>query len=99
MIWGSIIGICRYHDLLVAHEVNVKGNVNSKFQNVEDEDIGSVHRTGEAANVGVVHLPKVAVELVKHNRLVKVAGGEVGGARGSEGHSQWLGKLIKVHGE
>lgn len=99
MIWGSIIGIRRHHHLLVAHEVDVERHVDGELQDVEDEDIGSIHRGGETANVGVVHLPQVAVQLVEHNRLVQVAWGEVGGARGSEGHSQRLGERVELHGK
>lgn len=99
MIRGSIIGIRRYHHLLVAHEVNIEGDADGQLQDVKNENVRSVHRTGEPTNVGVVHLPQVAMQLVEHNGLVKVAGCKVGGARGSEGHTQWLRERIKRHGE
>lgn len=37
------------------------------------------------------------MELVKYNGLVKVARGKVGSARGSESHSQRLGKWVELH--
>lgn len=57
MVWGSIVGVCRHHHLLVAHEVNVEWHIDGKLQDVEDKDIGSIHRAGKAANVGIIHLP------------------------------------------
>ena len=97
MIWGSIIGIGRHHHLLVAHEINVERHVDGQLQDVEDEDVGSISGAGKAADVGVVCLPQVTVKLVKHNGLVQVAGGKVGSARGSEGHSQRLGEWVDLH--
>ncbi len=99
MIWGSIVGVRRHHHLLVAHEVNVERHIDGELQDVEDEDVGSIDWAGEAANMGVIHLPQVAVQLVKHDGLVQVARGKVGGARGGEGHSQWLGKWVELHGK
>lgn len=87
MIWGTIVGVCRHHDLLIAHEINVERHVDGKLQDMEDEDVGAVDGAGEAANVGIIHLPQVTVKLVKHYGLVQVAWREVGGARGGEGHS------------
>lgn len=97
MIWGSIIGIGRHHHLLIAHEINVEWHIDGELQDVEDEDVGSISRAGEAANVGVVRLPQVTVNLVKHNGLVQVAGGKVCSARGSECHSQRLGEWVELH--
>lgn len=99
VIWGSVIGICRHHHIFVAHEVDVEWHVNGKLQDVEDEDVGSIDRAGEAANVGVVHLSQVAVQLVKHNGLIQVSWGKVGSARGGEGHSQRLGEWVELHGK
>lgn len=99
MIWGSIVGVRRHHHLFVSHEVNIEGHVDGELQDVEDEDIGSVDGAGEAADVGVVHFPQVTVQLVEHDGLVQVAWGEVGGARGVEGHSQRLGERVELHGE
>lgn len=86
MIWGSIVGICRHHHLLIAHEINVERHVDGELQDVEDEDEGAVDWAGKAADVGVIHFPQVAVKLVKHDGLVEVAWCEVGGSRGGEGH-------------
>lgn len=99
MIWGPIVGICRHHHFVITHEINVEWHVDGELQDVEDEDIGSIHRGGETANVGVVHLPQVAVQLVEHDGLVQVAWGEVGGTRGGEGHSQRLGERVQLHGK
>lgn len=57
MIWGSIICICRHHHILITHEVNIEWHIDGKLQDMEDKDIGSIYRTGKAANVGVIHLP------------------------------------------
>lgn len=57
MIWGSIICICRHHHIFITHEVNIERHINGKLQDVEDEDIGSIHRAGKAADVSVIHLP------------------------------------------
>lgn len=86
MIWGSVVGVCRHHHLLVAHEVNVERHVDGELQDVEDEDIGAVDGAGKATNMGIVHLSQVAVKLVKHDRLVEVARCEVGGSRGGESY-------------
>lgn len=86
MIWGSVVGICRHHHLLVAHEVNVERHVNGELQDVEDEDVGAVDGAGKATNMDIIHLSQVAVKLVKHDGLVEVAWCEVGGSRGSESY-------------
>lgn len=99
VIRSSVVGVRRHHDFLVAHEVNIERHVDGELQDVKDEDVGAIHGAGEAADVGVVHLPQVAMKLVEHNGLVKVAWGKVGGAGGSEGHSQWLSKWVQLHGE
>ena len=99
VIWGSVIGICRHHHIFVSHEVDVEWHIDGELQDVEDEDIGSIDRAGEAADMGVVHLPQVAVQLVKHDGLVQVTWCKVGGARGSKGHSQRLGEWVEVHGK
>lgn len=99
VIRGSVVGVRRHHHLFVSHEVNIEGHVDGELQDVEDEDVGSVDRAGEAADVGVVHFPEVTVQLVEHDGLVQVARGEVGGAGGIEGHSQRLGERVELHGE
>lgn len=99
VIWSSVIGICRHHHIFIAHEVDVEWHVDGKLQDMEDEDVGSVDRAGEAANVGVIHLSQIAVQLVKHNGLIQVTRCKVGSARGSEGHSQWLGQWVELHGK
>ena len=66
---------------------------------MKDEDIGSIRRTGEPADVGVIHFTQVTMQLVKDNGLVKVAWGKVGGARSSEGNSKWLGERVELHGK
>lgn len=99
MIWSSIIGVRRCHHLLVAHEVDEERRIGSELQDVEVEDIGSVDGTGEAPDVGVVHLSQVAVQVVEHDRLIQVARGEVGGERCREGDMQTLGDWIQLHGE
>lgn len=92
MIWGSIVGISRHHYVFIAHEINVQWHVDGELQDAKAEEIGAVDGAGEAANVAIVHLPQVSKKVVKHNGLVQVAWREVGGARGSEGHSQRLGQ-------
>lgn len=87
VIWGPIVGVCRNHHLFVAHEVNIERHVDGKLQDVEEEDIGSIDRGGEAAHAGVKHLSKVAVQLVEGNGLVQIAWGKIGSARGIKGHS------------
>lgn len=99
VIWGTVIGVCRHHHILVAHEVDVERHVDGEFQDVKDEDVGSVDGAGEAANVGVVHLSQVTVQLVKHDGLIQVTRSEVGSARSSEGHSQRLGEWVELHGK
>lgn len=66
---------------------------------MEDEDVGSVDGAGEAADMGVVHLAQVAVQLVEHDGLVQIARGKVGSARGGKGHSQRLGQWVELHGK
>lgn len=99
VIWGSVVGVRRHHHVLVAHEVDVEWHVDGELQDVEDEDVGPVDGAGKAADVGVVHLPQVAVQLVEHDGLVQITWGEVGGAGGGEGHSQRLGEWVELHGK
>lgn len=96
MIWGTVISICRYNHLFVAHEINIKWYVDGELQNIEDEDVGSVDRGGEAANVRIVHVPQVTVQLVKHNGLVQITWCKVGRARGGEGHAHRLGQRVEL---
>lgn len=96
MIRGAVISICRHNDLFIAHEINIKRYVDGKLQNVEDEDIGPINRGGEAADVGIIHVPQVTVQLVKHNGLVQIAWGKVGRARCSEGHPQSLRQWVEM---
>lgn len=97
VIWGSVIGICRHHHILIAHEIDIEWHVDGKLQNVEEEDIGSIDRAGETANVGVVHFSQVAVELIEHDGLIQITRDKVGSARGSEGNSQRLGQWVELH--
>lgn len=97
VIWGAIIGIRRHHHFFIAHEVNIEGNIDCQLQDVEDEHVCSVHWTGEPSNVGVVRLPQVAVQLVKHDGLVQVAWSKVSSTRGSERYSQRLGERVQLH--
>lgn len=99
VIRRPIVGVRRHHHLVVAHEVDVERHVDGELQDVENEDVGAVHWGGETADVGVVHLAQVAVQLVEHDGLVQVARGEIGGAGGGEGHAQRLGERVKLHGE
>lgn len=78
VIWGTIVSICRHNYLFVAHEINIKWYIDGELQNIEDEDVGPIDRGGEAADVGVIHVPQVTVQLVKHNRLVQIAWCKVG---------------------
>lgn len=96
MIWGTVISIRRHNHLFIAHEVNIKRYIDGELQNIEDEDIGSVDRGGEAADVRIVHIPQVTVQLVKHYGLVQITRCKVGCARGGEGHTHRLGQWVEL---
>lgn len=96
MIGGSVVSVRRHNHLFIAHEVNIKWNIDGELQNIEDEDIGSVDGGGEAADVRIVHVPQVTVQLVKHNGLVQIARCKVGRARGGEGHAHRLGQRVEL---
>lgn len=96
MIWGAIVGVRRHHNFFVAHEINIERYVDGEFQNIEDEDIGSVDRRGEAADAWVIHVPQVTVQLVEHNGLVQVTRRKVGRARGGKGYARRMGQWVEL---
>lgn len=98
VVGRSVVGVARHHHLFIAHEVDVQRHVHSQLEDVEDEDVGARHRTGEAAGWHVEHLSDVAVQQVKRNRLVKRARSKVESASGGEGHPDLLGDGVNVHG-
>lgn len=99
VVGRSVVGVAGHHHFVVAHQVDVKRHVDGQLQDVEQEDVRAADGAGEAADVGVVHLAQVAVELVEHDGLVQVAWRKVGGAGGGEGHSQGLVQRVELHGQ
>lgn len=96
MIWGTIISVSRHNHLFIAHEINIKWYIDGELQNIEDEDIGSVDWWGEAADMRIIHIPQVTVQLVKHNGLVQITWCKIGRAWGSKSHPHWLGQWVEL---
>lgn len=51
MIRGAVVSVRRNNYLFIAHEINIKWYIDGELQDIEDEDVGSIDRGGEATDV------------------------------------------------
>lgn len=97
MVRSPIIGIGRHKDLLILHEIHVQRDIDSQFQHVEDEDVGTIHWTVEPPKLDIKSFSKVIEQQVKHNGLVQSSRGQVGCSGGGEGDPHLLRQRVHVH--